>query len=59
MRINIEINDDLMEKAKKLSGIKNETILIEKALQLYATIETQKRVKELFGKVELDDEAFK
>ena len=29
MKINIEINDDLMAKAKKLSNIKNESTIIE------------------------------
>jgi len=56
---NIEINNDLMAKAQKLSGIKNESAVIEKALQFYVTIETQKKLMGLYGKVELDDEAFK
>ena len=59
MKINIDINDDLLAKAKKVSGIKNENVLIEKALQFYITIESQKKLKDLYGKVELDDEAFK
>ena len=59
MKINIEINDDLMAKAKKLSNIKNESVIIEKALQFYVIIENQKKLKDLYGKVELDEEAFK
>jgi hypothetical protein len=59
MKINIKINDDLMAKAKKLSNITNESVIIEKALQFYVTMETQRRLKDLYGKVELDDEAFK
>lgn len=59
MKINIEINDDLMAKAKKLSNIKNESTIIEQALQFYVTIETQRRLKDFYGKVQLDDEAFK
>jgi hypothetical protein len=59
MKINIEINDDLIARAKKLSSIKNESVIIEKALQFYVTIETQRRLKDLYGKVQLDDEAFK
>jgi hypothetical protein len=42
MKINIEINDDLMAKAKELSGIQDESLLIEPALQLFVTIENQK-----------------
>ncbi|WP_426670883.1 type II toxin-antitoxin system VapB family antitoxin [Mucilaginibacter sp. McL0603] len=59
MKISIEINDDLMTKAKKLSGIENETILIEKALQLFIAIENQKQITNLIGKIEFDEEAFK
>ena len=59
MKINIKISDDLLAKARKLSGFKNDGVLIEKALQLFVTIEIQKKLKDLYGKVELDDEAFK
>ena len=59
MKINIEIRDDLIAKAKKLSGIQNESALIEQALQLFVTIENQKKLKDLFGKIEFDEEAFK
>jgi Arc/MetJ family transcription regulator len=59
MKVNIEINDDLIKKAKNLSGITNESVLIEKTLQFYVAIESQKRLKDLYGKIELDDEAFK
>ncbi|HEY9000356.1 MAG TPA: type II toxin-antitoxin system VapB family antitoxin [Mucilaginibacter sp.] len=59
MKIAIEINDDLIIKAKKLSRIKDESALIEKALQFFVTIETQKKLKDLLGKIQLDDEAFK
>lgn len=59
MKISIEINDDLMAKAQKLSGIKNESAVIEKALQFYITIESQKKLKDLYGKVELEDVALK
>jgi len=59
MKINIDINDDLLAKAKKSSGIKDESALIEKILQFFVAIETQKKLKELYGKIELDDEAFK
>ena len=59
MKINIDINDDLLTKARKISGIKDESALIEKALQFFVAIETQKKLKDLYGKIELDDEAFK
>jgi len=59
MKIGIDINDDLLIKAKKLSGIKDESALIEKALLLFVTIENQRKLKDLYGKIEMDDEAFK
>ncbi|MDB4901912.1 MAG: Antitoxin of type system, VapB [Mucilaginibacter sp.] len=59
MRTNIEINDDLMAKAQKLSNIKTKKAIVEEALQLYVTIENQKKLRELWGKVEIDEEAYK
>ncbi len=58
MRTNIEINDELMAKAQKLSNIKTKKGVVEEALQLYITIENQKRLRELWGKVEIDDKAY-
>jgi Arc/MetJ family transcription regulator len=55
MRTNIEINDDLMAKAQKLG--KTKKAIVEEALQLYIIIENQKKLMELWGKVEIDDEA--
>jgi hypothetical protein len=46
MKINIDISDDLLAKARKVS-IKDENALIEKALQFFVTIETQKKLKDL------------
>jgi Arc/MetJ family transcription regulator len=59
MKITIDINDDLIERAKKLSGIQSDSALIENALRLFVAIESQKKLKDFYGKVELDDEAFK
>lgn len=59
MKIAIEKNNDILAKAKKLSGIEDEKVLIENALRLFITIGNQKRLKDLYGKVALDDEAFK
>lgn len=59
MKININISEDLLINARKISGIQDDSTLIEKALQLFVAIETQKKLKDLYGKVELDDEAFK
>jgi Arc/MetJ family transcription regulator len=58
MRTNIDIDDTLMAKAQKLSNIKTKKLIVEKALQLYVTIENQKKLLELWGKVEIDDKAY-
>jgi hypothetical protein len=47
-----------MAKAQKVSNIKTKKIIVEKALQLYITIENQKKLMELWGKVEVDDKAY-
>ena len=58
MRTNIEINDELLAKARKLSNIKTKKQLIEKALQLFVTVENQKNLLKLWGTIEVDDKAF-
>jgi len=58
MRTNIEINDELMLKAQKLSNIKTKKAIVEEALRLFIAIENQKRLSALRGKVEMDDKAF-
>ena len=58
MRTNIDIDDDLMTKARKLSNIKTKKALVEEALRLYITIENQKKLIGLWGKVEIDDKAY-
>ena len=58
MRTNIEIDDTLMEKARKLSNIKTKKAVVEEALRLYITIENQKKLIDLKGKIRLDDIAF-
>jgi len=58
MRTNIEIDDDLMKKAQKLSNIKTKKAVVEEALRLYVTIENQRKLAELWGKIEVDDNAY-
>jgi len=58
MRTNIEIDDALMAKAQKLSNIKTKKAVVEEALRLYITIENQKKLSLLWGKVEIDDKAY-
>jgi len=58
MRTNIEISDDLMAKAQKLSNIKTKKAVVEEALRLYITIENQRKLSALWGKIEIDDKAY-
>jgi Arc/MetJ family transcription regulator len=58
MRTNIEISDDLMDKAQKLSNIKTKKAIVEEALKLFITIENQKKLANLKGKIAIDDVAF-
>ena len=58
MRINLTINDELLAKAQSVSHISNKKILIETALRLLVTIESQKDLLNLWGKIEVD-EAFR
>jgi Arc/MetJ family transcription regulator len=58
MRTNIEIDDELMAKAQKLSNVKTKKAIVEEALKLYITIENQRKLAALWGKIALDKEAF-
>jgi len=58
MRTNIDIDDDLMARARKLSNIKTKKALVEEALRLYITIENQKKLIDLWGKIEVDEKAY-
>ena len=58
MRTNIDIDDTLMAKAQKLSSVKTKKAIVEEALRLYITIENQKKLLDLWGKVAIDDKAY-
>jgi Arc/MetJ family transcription regulator len=51
MRTNIEIDDDLMARALKLSGLKTKRATVEQGLRLLIKLKQQERVGELFGKI--------
>jgi Arc/MetJ family transcription regulator len=59
MRTNIEIDDDLMAKALKVNNIKSKKQAVEKGLELLVRMENQKKLLDLWGKIEFDDEAYK
>ncbi len=59
MRTNIEIDDTLMEKALKAGNSKTKKQVVEKALELYVRMKNQEKLLDLWGKIEIDEEAYK
>ena len=59
MRTNIEIDDALMEKALKAGKAKTKKQVVEEALELYVRMKNQGKLLDLWGKIEVDDEAYK
>ncbi len=51
MRTNIEIDDQLMQKAMKLSNTKTKKETVEEALKALIQVEQQKKMLELIGTV--------
>ncbi|MGE5238433.1 MAG: type II toxin-antitoxin system VapB family antitoxin [Chloroflexota bacterium] len=51
MRTNVVINDDLMESALKVSGIKTKREAIEEGLKLLVQMKSQEKIKGLRGKL--------
>lgn len=51
MRTNIEIDEDLMEEAIKLSGLKTKKATVEAGLKLIISLNLQEKIKNLRGKL--------
>ena len=51
MRTNIVIDDELMAKATKLSGLTTKRAVVEDALRLYVELKEQAKIGALFGKL--------
>ena len=51
MRTNIEIDDELMEEAQRLSGLKTKRAVIDAALRMFVRVKRQTDVLNLPGKV--------
>jgi Arc/MetJ family transcription regulator len=58
MRTNIDIDDNLLLKAQKLTNIKTKKGIVEKALQTLVQLENQKKLLDFWGKIQLDEKAF-
>jgi Arc/MetJ family transcription regulator len=50
MRTNIDIDDDLIKEAMRLTGIKTKKAVVEAALAQMLSLKKQERIKELRGK---------
>lgn len=51
MRTNIIIDDELMDEAKKLSGLRTKRAVVENGLRLLIQLKKQERLKQLRGKL--------
>jgi Arc/MetJ family transcription regulator len=51
MRTNVEIDDNLMEEAQRLSGLKTKRAVIDAALQMFVRVKRQTDILNLAGKV--------
>jgi len=51
MRTNIEIDDDLIRDAMRLSGLKTKRSAVEEGLRLLIRLNRQDEVRSLFGQV--------
>ncbi len=54
MRTNIDLDDQLLEEARELSGIKTKKGIVEQALRVFIHIQRQAKIRELHGKVTWD-----
>lgn len=51
MRTNIEIDEDLMEEAMKISGLKTKKATVEAGLKLIISLNLQEKIRNLRGKL--------
>lgn len=54
MRTNIVLDDDLMKKAMKFSGLLTKRAVIEQSLKLFVQLGQQKKLAEFFGQLQWD-----
>ena len=51
MRTNVVVDDDLMESALKVSGLRTKKDVIEEGLKLLVQVKSQKEIKDFRGKL--------
>ena len=59
MKLSLNIDSKLMADAKKITGIQDESILIEKALELLIAVESQKGLIALKGRAKNVNNVYK
>lgn len=59
MRTNINIDDELMKEAQRLSGLKTKRAIIDAALQMFVRVKRQSDILKLAGKVEFWDDVIR
>lgn len=56
MRSGIEINDTLLRKALKATGLGSKRLVIEEGLRLLIKVQGQASIRRLRGKIDFEDE---
>lgn len=56
MRTNIVINDDLIQEAQHLTGLKTKKEIVNSALELLVRMQKQQAIREFRGKLHWDDD---
>ncbi|MCL1914421.1 MAG: type II toxin-antitoxin system VapB family antitoxin [Eubacteriaceae bacterium] len=56
MRTNIDIDDNMMQKAMEVSGLKTKKEVVELAIQEFVQKRTRKDLSELRGKIQFADD---
>lgn len=56
MRTNIDIDDTLLDQALELSGLPTKRAVVEEGLRLLIRLRRQGLVRDLFGKIPVDDD---
>ena len=51
VRANIDIDDELMNKAMALTGLRTKKAVVDEALKLLVRLKEQEKLKSLFGKL--------
>ena len=54
MRTNIELNDELVERARQLTGLETKRAIVEEALRTLVLLHEQAEVRSLRGKLRWD-----